>query len=135
MALGGINVVPAAQSTGGVFNDPSEPTLIMGADAIHPAPGAEGRPSYTAVVGSVDSLGSKYVASCRAQTSGQEIIDDMEEMTKASFLPSSIAETKIRRASVDELRHVTCSFRRFLATSRGIEPQSRRSLASSRRCG
>ncbi|KAG8885867.1 hypothetical protein FRB97_009029 [Tulasnella sp. 331] len=81
--LGGINVVPTLPSTANIIGDPREPTLIMGADAIHPAPGAEGRPSYTAVVGSVDTLCSKYVATCRAQTSGQEIIDDMEDMTRS----------------------------------------------------
>ncbi|KAG9005746.1 hypothetical protein FRB94_001312 [Tulasnella sp. JGI-2019a] len=81
--LGGINVTPSLQSTANIIGDPREPTLIMGADAIHPAPGAEGRPSYTAVVGSVDTLCSKYVATCHAQTSGQEIIDDMEQMTSS----------------------------------------------------
>lgn len=76
--------MPALESTAKVIGDSEFPTLILGADAIHPAPGAEGRPSYTSVVGSIDSLCSKYVATCRAQTSGQEIIDDLEEMTGVS---------------------------------------------------
>lgn len=55
----------------------------------HPPPGTEGRPSYTAVLGSVDSLASKYVATHRAQTSKREIIEDMQEMTEVSQnLPS-----------------------------------------------
>lgn len=33
-----------------------------GADVIHPSPGAEGRPSFTALVGNVDSDVAKYVA-------------------------------------------------------------------------
>ncbi len=42
-------------------------------DAIHPAPGAEGRPSYTAVVGSVDEGFSQYPASLRIQEGKQEV--------------------------------------------------------------
>ena len=33
-----------------------------GADVIHPAPGSDGRPSFTALVGNVDSDTAKYVA-------------------------------------------------------------------------
>ncbi|KAG8903832.1 hypothetical protein FRB99_002683 [Tulasnella sp. 403] len=80
--LGGINVVPDTKQTGGILGDANNPVLIMGADAIHPPPDSQGRPSYTAVVGSIDSMASKYVASCRPQTSKQEMIDDLEEMTK-----------------------------------------------------
>lgn len=58
--------------------DPLNPTIIMGispfpfvsfllsyfpgADTIHPAPGANGKPSYTALVGNIDSHMVKYVA-------------------------------------------------------------------------
>lgn len=34
----------------------------LGADVIHPSPGADGRPSFTALVGNVDSDTAKYVA-------------------------------------------------------------------------
>ncbi|KAG8936503.1 hypothetical protein FRC02_001469 [Tulasnella sp. 418] len=79
--LGGINVTPSTQSLP-LLGDPSNPVLILGADAVHPDPGSQGRPSFTAVVGSVDSLASKYVAVARPQRSGQEIIENMKDMTK-----------------------------------------------------
>ncbi|KAF8165769.1 argonaute-like protein [Crassisporium funariophilum] len=66
-------------------NDPNNPTIVMGADVIHPAPGAEGRPSFTCLVSSVDSTTAKYVAISRVQTGRQEIIDDLEEMCAAAF--------------------------------------------------
>lgn len=50
------------------------------ADVVHPAPGADGRPSFTALVSNVDSETAKYVADCRVQTSRQEMIDDLEDM-------------------------------------------------------
>jgi eukaryotic translation initiation factor 2C len=49
---------------------------------MHPAPGSIGRPSFTSLVGNVDSDTAKYVASSRVQTSRQEMIDDLEEMAK-----------------------------------------------------
>ncbi|EJF61200.1 argonaute-like protein [Dichomitus squalens LYAD-421 SS1] len=77
--LGGINVIPDPRSVP-VLTDPRNPTIVMGADVIHPAPGADGRPSFTALVGNVDSETAKYVADCRVQTSRQEMIDDLEAM-------------------------------------------------------
>lgn len=52
----------------------------MGADAIHPPPGATGKPSFTAVVSSVDSVLCKYVASNGMQDGGKEMIKDLEGM-------------------------------------------------------
>lgn len=46
---------------------------------MHPPPGVN-RPSYTAIIGSVDSHTAKYVATSRAQTGKQEIVNDMQEM-------------------------------------------------------
>ncbi|KAI9063285.1 argonaute-like protein [Trametes sanguinea] len=80
--LGGINTVPDSRSVP-VLTDPHNPTIVMGADVIHPAPGADGRPSFTALVGNVDSDTAKYIADCRVQTSRQEMIDDLEEMSTA----------------------------------------------------
>jgi len=77
--LGGVNTVPEPRSVP-FLSDPANPTLVLGADVIHPAPGSEGRPSFTSVVGNVDSDSSKYVATTRVQTSRQEMIDDLEEM-------------------------------------------------------
>lgn len=59
----------------------------MGADVVHPAPGSEGKPSFTAVVGNVDSDTSKYIATTRVQTSRQEMIDDLEDMAKVRLWP------------------------------------------------
>jgi eukaryotic translation initiation factor 2C len=54
----------------------------MGADVIHPAPGTEGRPSFTALVSSVDITTAKYISCGRVQTGRQEIIADLEDMVK-----------------------------------------------------
>ncbi|CDO71261.1 hypothetical protein BN946_scf184908.g18 [Trametes cinnabarina] len=80
--LGGINTIPDARSVG-ALTDPHNPTIVMGADVMHPAPGASDRPSYTALVGNVDSDTAKYIADCRAQTTRQEMIADLEEMATA----------------------------------------------------
>lgn len=53
---------------------------MIGADVMHPAPGAEGRPSFTTVVSSIDSMAAKYIALSRVQAGRQELIDDLEEM-------------------------------------------------------
>ncbi|KAI0773448.1 ribonuclease H-like domain-containing protein [Irpex lacteus] len=52
--LGGINTIPDARAVS-ILTDPHNPTLVMGADVIHPAAHSEGRPSFTALVGNVDS--------------------------------------------------------------------------------
>ncbi|KAG7099080.1 hypothetical protein E1B28_000955 [Marasmius oreades] len=82
--LGGINLIPE-QSSVSVLTDPRNPTLVLGADVIHPAPGSEGRPSFTALVSNVDSDTAKYIANCKVQTSRQEMIDDLETMTKENI--------------------------------------------------
>jgi eukaryotic translation initiation factor 2C len=79
--LGGINTIPDPSSVA-VLTDPIYPTVVMGADVIHPAPGSDGRPSFTALVGNVDSDTAKYVADSRVQTSKQEMIEDLEVMSK-----------------------------------------------------
>ncbi|KAG2741918.1 hypothetical protein P692DRAFT_201246313 [Suillus brevipes Sb2] len=53
-----------------------------GADVIHPTPGSDGRPSFTALVGNVDSDTAKYIATSRVQTSRVEIIEDLQDMAK-----------------------------------------------------
>jgi len=79
--LGGVNVIPDPKDVP-FFSNPAQPVLVLGADTIHPAPGTEGRPSFAAVVGNVDGDVSKYIATSRVQTGGQEIIEDMTDMTK-----------------------------------------------------
>jgi eukaryotic translation initiation factor 2C len=76
--LGGINNILENSP----LNDPAMPTIVMGADVIHPAPGTEGRPSFTALVSSVDITTAKYISCGRVQTGRQEIIADLEDMVK-----------------------------------------------------
>lgn len=80
-----------------------------GADVMHPAPGSEGRPSFTAVVGNVDSNSAKFVATTCVQTSRQEIIDDLKEMTKVAKRWSAISPSLIRnmiKGNSDEIQNV-----------------------------
>ncbi|KAG8963838.1 hypothetical protein FRC03_002522 [Tulasnella sp. 419] len=77
--LGGINVVPKGPSVE-FLNDPNNPTIVVGADVMHPGPGTMDKPSFAAVVANIDSATAKYIATSRAQTSRQEMIDDLEEM-------------------------------------------------------
>ncbi|KAJ7682732.1 argonaute-like protein [Mycena polygramma] len=59
-----------------------EPTFYqLPADVIHPAPGSDGRPSFTALVANVDSDTAKYIAASRVQTSRQEMIEELESMS------------------------------------------------------
>jgi len=47
---------------------------------MHPAPGSDDRPSYTSLVGSIDTSGVRYVSTMEVQTSRKEIIEAMESM-------------------------------------------------------
>ncbi|CAG8668612.1 21019_t:CDS:2 [Gigaspora margarita] len=53
------------------------PTILMGADVTHPAPGDTVRPSIAALCASMDAKASRYAASIRVQTGRQEIISDL----------------------------------------------------------
>ncbi|KAJ7368370.1 argonaute-like protein, partial [Mycena albidolilacea] len=79
--LGGINTIPADPSSVSVLTDPHNPTIVMGALVIHPAPGSDGRPSFTALVANVDSDTAKYIAASRVQTSRVEMIEELEAMS------------------------------------------------------
>ncbi|KAF9009003.1 argonaute-like protein [Cyathus striatus] len=79
--LGGINTIPDPASVS-VLTDPQFPTIVMGADVIHPAPGSDGRPSFTALVANVDSNSAKYIADSRVQASRQEMIEELQAMSK-----------------------------------------------------
>ncbi|KAF9252468.1 Piwi-domain-containing protein [Marasmius fiardii PR-910] len=80
--LGGINVKPDAISvaTSGLC-DPNTPTIVMGADVIHPPPGSTA-PSYAATVANVDSNVVRYIAETWMQASKEEIIQDLGGMVK-----------------------------------------------------
>ncbi|RIB10666.1 Piwi domain-containing protein [Gigaspora rosea] len=58
------------------------PTILMGADVTHPAPGDTARPSIAALCASMDAKASRYAASIRVQTGRQEIISDLSGMCK-----------------------------------------------------
>ena len=55
---------------------------LLGADVIHPAPGSGDRPSFTSLVGSIDTSAVRYVSTMEVQTSRKEIIEAMESMCK-----------------------------------------------------
>jgi hypothetical protein len=52
---------------------------------MHPAAGTTGKPSFAALVASVDPQATKYVAQSRVQSSRQEMIEDLREMCKVKF--------------------------------------------------
>ncbi|KAI5980813.1 hypothetical protein EDC04DRAFT_2500140, partial [Pisolithus marmoratus] len=79
--LGSINTIPDPQSVS-ILTDLRNLTIVMGANVIHPAPGSEGCPLFTALVGNVDSDTAKYIATCHVQTSQKEIIEDLGEMAQ-----------------------------------------------------
>ncbi|KZO92299.1 Piwi-domain-containing protein [Calocera viscosa TUFC12733] len=82
--MGGVNVIPDRRSVPYLM-DASNPTLVLGADSIHPTPGSEMRPTFTAVVSSVDTNVSKYYAQMRPQDSRKEIIDDLADYSKIAI--------------------------------------------------
>ena len=59
----------------------NEPTLILGADVTHPAPGSA-QPSIAAVMGSVDVNGVRYFTDVRVQPCRLEFIKDMKTIFK-----------------------------------------------------
>ncbi|KAF8630597.1 hypothetical protein AX15_002843 [Amanita polypyramis BW_CC] len=79
--LGGRNHVLDPDSVA-LLKDLQDPVIVLGADVMHPGPGSVGRPSYAAVVGSIDSLASRYVSAMRVQSSRVELIEDLENMVK-----------------------------------------------------
>ncbi|XP_068243628.1 protein argonaute-3-like [Palaemon carinicauda] len=77
--MGGINV-----TLGGDNIILDRPVLIMGADVNHPpASDKSATPSIAAVVGSLDRYAFKYAVEVSPQTSRQEMIENMKEMTKS----------------------------------------------------
>jgi len=77
--LGGINAVPEPRDVS-FLTDSANPTIVMGADAMHPAPGSTDRPSFTALVGSIDNSAVRYVSTMGVQTTRKEIIEAMDSM-------------------------------------------------------
>jgi hypothetical protein len=62
-------------------------TMVLGADLSHPGPGAiQGCPSISAIVGSVDDDGGKYLGSMRLQTLNQSDREVRTHPALAQFL-------------------------------------------------
>lgn len=75
--LGGINnVLPE----GAIPFYTSAPTMVIGADVTHPAPGETSRPSVCAVVGSMDKFAFKFSGRLQLQEGRVEIIDRLKYM-------------------------------------------------------
>ncbi|KAG0000459.1 Protein argonaute 10 [Modicella reniformis] len=66
-----------------------KPTILLGADVSHPAPGDTVRPSIAALVGSMDAKASRYAASVRVQSGRTEnmvaLTDMVVELLKTFF--------------------------------------------------
>ncbi|TFK24718.1 Piwi-domain-containing protein [Coprinopsis marcescibilis] len=92
--LGGINFYPQLADT---LMDNAHPTIVMGADAIHPPPGTVGRPSVTAVVSSLDVKLAKYVANSSVQEGRQEMIADLRTMCKEHLENWKLYQTSVER--------------------------------------
>ncbi|TPX59346.1 hypothetical protein PhCBS80983_g02488 [Powellomyces hirtus] len=56
------------------------PTIVLGADVTHPAPGSPSNQSIAAVVGSMDAQCSRFAASIRIQRGRTEVIQDLSGM-------------------------------------------------------
>ncbi|KAJ7061559.1 ribonuclease H-like domain-containing protein [Mycena amicta] len=78
---GGVNVITDPSQVGSLY-DPHLPTVVMGADVMHPPPGATDRPSFAAMVSSVDANAAKYVATLNIQRGRQELIPTLGTMTE-----------------------------------------------------
>ena len=90
--LGGVNFVLEKSE----LHDQNHPTIVMGevffletvieinwilgADVSHPPPGAGNKPSFTALVSSVDRHAAKYIPNSRVQRGREEIIINLQEM-------------------------------------------------------
>ncbi|KAG8918308.1 hypothetical protein FRC01_001932 [Tulasnella sp. 417] len=77
--LGGINVSPKIETIP-ILKDVALPTIVIGAWVGHPGPGDITKPSFAAVVGSLDSGASKYVATMRPQPCRVEMIENLTDM-------------------------------------------------------
>ncbi|KAI8647337.1 Piwi domain-containing protein [Parasitella parasitica] len=58
------------------------PTIVLGADVTHPAPGDMNRPSIAALAASMDARASRYSSAIRVQANRTEIIADLANMIK-----------------------------------------------------
>ncbi|KAG8894253.1 hypothetical protein FRB99_001388 [Tulasnella sp. 403] len=108
--LGGVNVLPA-RGTSRYLGDPNNPTLFLGADVMHSkVPGEEGigKPSFPAVVGSVDLHGAKYIGVGTAQDTREEMIQKLDESVgiKKAFTNSKLAVPPLTVVIVGKRHHI-----------------------------
>ncbi|RKP07872.1 Piwi domain-containing protein [Thamnocephalis sphaerospora] len=75
--LGGINVVLTRDQIPFIAE---KPTIIIGADVSHPAPGDERRPSIATLVGSMDVNVARFCSVVRIQHGRTESINDLRDM-------------------------------------------------------
>jgi hypothetical protein len=55
-------------------------TFWSGAAITHPAPGSVGRPSFTSLVGSIDTTAVRYVSTMEVQRPRKELIKTLDSM-------------------------------------------------------
>ncbi|KAG1092763.1 hypothetical protein G6F42_019121 [Rhizopus arrhizus] len=79
MKLGGMNLFLAPPHIPFIAQ---RPTIGLGADVTHPAPGDMNRPSIAALAASMDARASRYSSSIRVQANRTEIIADLPNMIK-----------------------------------------------------
>jgi len=77
--VGGQNVSIPSKMRSPIMN---EPVIVLGADVTHPAAGEFGRPSIAAIVGSMDPVPSKFIATVSVQERRVEYIADTKNMIK-----------------------------------------------------
>ncbi|KAJ7127554.1 argonaute-like protein [Mycena crocata] len=94
--LDGINVITDPIQNA-ILGDPKNPTVVMGADVMHPPPRSIGIPSFAAVVSSVDQNAAKYIADLRVQASRQEIIADLKEMTSYALAKYMLYRERVEK--------------------------------------
>ncbi|RDB21330.1 Protein argonaute-2 [Hypsizygus marmoreus] len=80
--LGGLNCRPISATMAKLRE---VPTMVMGADVSHPAPGSM-LPSIASLVASMDADMLRYVASIRVQETRTEMIQDLAAMFKAALI-------------------------------------------------
>ena len=68
----------------------TKPTIIIGADVTHPAPGDNSKPSIAAMVCSMNATASKYVADVRIQNHRQEMIGSVKEGGKRNLEQATV---------------------------------------------
>ncbi|KAK0210004.1 argonaute-like protein [Desarmillaria ectypa] len=96
--LGGVNVIPDPKSVS-IISDPKQPTIVMGAHVMHPAPGSQS-PSYAAAVANIDSDGVRYASKTEIQLWRQVMIEDLRTMAKDLLISYICNRTKVEGVKV-----------------------------------